>query len=144
MQKNRRTSAILALAVAFTLVAPIAAALPDPGMEIDLERTALVITDPLNDFLSPDGVAWGVVGESVTENKTVEHLEQLFKSAKKNGLPVFVSPHYYYPTDHGWQFEGALEALMHHIDMFDRTGPLTMEGFKDSGPDWLAKYKPYI
>ena len=41
-------------------------ALPDPGMTVDTERTALVITDPQNDFLSPSGVAWGVVGESVT------------------------------------------------------------------------------
>ncbi len=30
--------------------------LPNPGMQIDPERTALVITDPQNDFLSPEGV----------------------------------------------------------------------------------------
>ncbi len=47
------------------------AALPDPGMEIVVGRTALVITDPQNDFLSPDGVAWGVVGKSVIANNTV-------------------------------------------------------------------------
>ena len=47
-----------------------AAQLPNPGVEIDPERTALVITDPQNDFLSPEGVTWGVVGESVTENNT--------------------------------------------------------------------------
>ena len=41
-------------------------------MQIDPERTALVITHPQNDFLSPEGVTWGVVGESVTENNTVE------------------------------------------------------------------------
>ena len=39
-------------------------ALPNPGMTIATERTALVITNPKNDFLSPDGVMWGVVGES--------------------------------------------------------------------------------
>ena len=33
---------------------------------------------------------------------------------------------------------------MHNISMFDRTGPLNVEGFKGSGPDWLARYKPYI
>jgi hypothetical protein len=38
------------------------AQLPDPGMQIDPEDTALLITDPQNDFLSPDGVTWGVVG----------------------------------------------------------------------------------
>ncbi len=127
------------------IVASIAiAGLPNPGMTIDPERTALVVTDPQNDFLSPEGVTWGVVGESVTENKTVEHLEALFKTAKKNNMPVFISPHYYYPTDHGWQFEGALEVLMHNIGMFDRKGALNLEGFDGSGADWLARYKPYI
>ena len=133
------------IAALITLIAsPIIAGLPDPGMEIDLERTALVITDPQNDFLSPKGVVWGVVGESVTENKTVEHLEELFRMAKGADIPVFVSPHYYFPTDHGWKFEGALEALMHKVGMFDRTGALSVEGFEDSGADWLARYKPYI
>jgi nicotinamidase-related amidase len=28
--------------------------------------------------------------------------------------------------------------------MFDRTGALTMEGFKGSGADWLERYKPLI
>ncbi len=118
-------------------------ALPNPGMKID-RSTALVITDPQNDFLSPDGVTWGVVGQSVQENNTVENIESLFKAAKAVGLPVFVSPHYYYPTDHSWRFEGALEKLMHDINMFDRKGPLTLEGFDGSGPDWLPLYKPYI
>jgi len=119
------------------------AALPDPGMVIDA-RTALVVTDPQNDFLSPQGVTWGVVGESVTENGTVQNIETLFKAAKGRDIPVFVSPHYYYPTDHGWRFEGALEALMHTIGMFDRKGALNLDGFEGSGADWLARYKPYI
>lgn len=108
------------------------------------KNTALVITDPQNDFLSPKGVTWGIVGKSVTENKTVEHIEALFKAAKKNGYPVFISPHYYYPTDHGWKFEGTLEKVMHDIHMFDRKGALNLEGFEGSGADWLAIYKPYI
>lgn len=119
-------------------------ALPNPGMTIDTSRTALVITDPQNDFLSPDGVTWGVVGESVSENNTVHNIESLFREAKEVGLPVFVSPHYYYPSDHGWQFEGTLEALMHNIGMFDRKGALNLEGFDGSGADWLERYKKFI
>ena len=135
------------LAITLTSLAAsssVSAALPDPGMTIDPERTAVLITDPQNDFLSPDGVAWGVVGESVTKNNTVANIGSLFKAAKANNMPVFVSPHYYYPTDHGWHFEGALEKLMHNIGMFDRKGALTTEGFEGSGADWLESYKPYI
>ena len=67
-------------------------------------------------------MAWGVVGKSVEANGTVKHIDQLFAAAKTSGMPVFVSPHFYYPHDHGWKFEGALEALMHKIGMFDRKG----------------------
>jgi nicotinamidase-related amidase len=120
------------------------APIPRPGMKLQPGRFALVITDPQVDFLHPEGVTWGVVGKSVTENGTVEHLADLFAVAKATGTPVFVSPHYYYPHDHRWKFEGALEALMHGIGMFDRPGPLSLDGFERSGADWLEQYKPYI
>ena len=119
-------------------------ALPNPGMNVDVARAALVITDPQNDFLSPDGVTWALVGESVVENNTVENIETLWKAAQESGIPVFVSPHYYYPHDHKWKFEGALEAAMHGIEMFDRTDPLSLEGFEGSGADWLERYKPLL
>ncbi len=135
---------LLALAVLATASFKAQAQLPDPGMEIEPGRTAVLITDPQNDFLSPDGVTWGVVGASVTENNTVENIGKLMKAAKASGMPLFISPHYYYPTDHGWQFEGALERLMHNIGMFDRKGALSLEGFEGSGADWLEVYKPLI
>lgn len=119
------------------------AQLPDPGFVVD-GTTAIVITDPQNDFLSPDGVTWGVVGESVTKNGTVENLETMFKLAKEYGIKVFISPHYYYKHDHTWKFEGALEKLMHNINMFERGDQLNKEGFEGSGADWLDRYKKYI
>ncbi|TDK49879.1 cysteine hydrolase [Antarcticimicrobium luteum] len=123
---------------------PAEPALPPSTMKLDLSRTALVVTDPQNDFLSPDGVTWGVVGKSVTEHGTVQNIDRLFAAAKAAGLTVAVSPHYYYPTDHGWKFEGKLEALMHNIGMFDRKGALNTSGFEGSGADWLEQYKKYI
>ena len=68
----------------------VTAGLPDPGMSITQGRTALVLTDPQNDFLSPEGVTWGVVGASVTANDTVKHIGQLFKSAKTNEIPHYL------------------------------------------------------
>jgi biuret amidohydrolase len=143
---KRRTIAMtytttLALAA---FVSPAGAQLPDPGMTVDRGNTALVITDPQNDFLSPHGATWGVVGESVTRNNTVENLETLLANAKQTSLQVFISPHYYFPTDHGWMFEGALETLMHEIGMFDRAGATDLTDFEGSGADWLDRYKEYI
>jgi len=118
--------------------------LPPSTMELNLPRTALVVTDPQIDFLSEDGVTWGLVGESVTEQNTVENIERLFKTAKKAGVTVMVSPHYYFPTDKGWKFEGALEKVMHNLGMFNRVSPYSMEGFEGSGADFMPQYKTYL
>jgi nicotinamidase-related amidase len=114
------------------------------AMNINNKDTAVLLTDVQNDFLSEKGVTWGLVGDSVKENKTVENIERLFKAAKAKGFEVFISPHYYYPTDHGWKFGGTIENVMHDIKMFDRSGALDLEGFEGSGADWLERYKPYI
>lgn len=113
-------------------------------MTFDPSTTAVVITDPQNDFLSPDGATWELVGNSVTENRTVEHLEQLLQGAKSAGYRVFVSPHYYYPTDGDWQFGGTVENLMHDIDMFARTGTLSLDGFEGSGADWVQPLDKFV
>ena len=118
--------------------------LPPSNMELNIERAALVVSDPQVDFLSPKGVTWGVVGESVQQHNTVENLRRLFEAAKQANMTVAISPHYYYPTDKGWRFEGALEKLMHHIGMFDRKSPYTMDGFGNSGADFMPEYKKYI
>ena len=113
-------------------------------MEINTADTAVLVTDPQNDFLSEQGVTWQLVGDSVTENKTIENIERIFQTAKHNGFQVFISPHYYYPTDHSWQFGGTVENMMHEIKMFDCNGALSLDGFSGSGADWLERYKTFI
>ena len=120
------------------------AAVPRPGLKLRKGHVGIVVTDPQNDFLSPQGVTWGVVGQNVTDNRTVENIGQLFSLAKELDIPLFISPHYYFPHDHKWEFEGALERLMHDIKMFDRPGSLDTSGFDGSGADWLEQYKPFI
>ena len=109
-------------------------------MDASPSNMAVVIIDPQNDFLSESGVTWQLVGDSVKENKTVEHIQELLEAAKARGYDVFISPHYYYPTDHGWQFGGAVENMMHEIGMFGREGALNLDGFEGSGADWLDQY----
>lgn len=118
--------------------------LPPSTMELEPGRVALVVVDPQVDFLHEKGVAWGVVGESVKEHDVVKHLEELMKAAKQAGIPMLISPHFYFPFDHKWKFEGALEKVMHNIGMFDRPGPLDMSNFDGSGADFMEQYKPYI
>ena len=43
---------------------PAEPALPQTDVTVELSDTALVVTDPQIDFLSPDGVTWGVVAKA--------------------------------------------------------------------------------
>jgi nicotinamidase-related amidase len=113
-------------------------------MDINKNDTAVVFIDPQNEVLSEKGLAWGVVGDSVKENKVVENMERIFKAAKQNGFEVFISPHYFFPTDYGWKFNGPLETDETENKMFARSGRLSLDGFSRSGADWLERFKAYI
>jgi nicotinamidase-related amidase len=106
--------------------------------------TAVVIIDPQNDVLSEKGLAWPLLHESLKEINTVENIERLFKTAKALGFEVFISPHYFYPVDKGWKFNGPLETDEATSGLFARKGVLNLDGLKGSGADWLERYKPYI
>jgi nicotinamidase-related amidase len=123
---------------------PTEPAFPAPAFTFDATRAALVLTDPQIDFLSPEGVSWELFGESIVANDTVAHIGQLLDAAKAAGITVAVSPHYYYPQDHAWQFGGPLERFMHQINMFHRVGALSLDGFENSGADFLPAYKQHI
>ena len=109
-------------------------------MDINKNDTAVLIIDPQNDFLSEKGVTWKLVGDSVKENNTIENIERLFKAAKKNSFG-FISPTTTTPPI-------TVEVrrtpkVMHEIQMFDRCGALSLDGFS-GGRDWLERYKPFI
>lgn len=114
--------------------------------QVDIQKadTAVVFIDPQNDVLSDKGANWAAVGASVMANGTVENMERIFKAAKLRGYHVFISPHYFYPTDSDWKFDGPLETAEFKTHSFARRGPLTLEGFANSGADWLERFKPYI
>jgi nicotinamidase-related amidase len=113
-------------------------------MDINKVDTAVVFIDPQNDVLSEKGLSWPLVGGSVKENHTIENMERIFKAAKEKGFEVFISPHYFFPTDSGWKFNGPLEADEAFGKLFARRGRLNLDGLLGSGADWLERFKPYI
>jgi nicotinamidase-related amidase len=118
-------------------------------MQFDKSDTALVVIDPQNDVLSEKGISWPLVGASIKENKTVENLDRLFAVAKANDYGVFISPHFLYPQDQGWQFGGVVEKMMLEGKEFYRSDPLSRDllrgdTFTRSGADWLERFKPFI
>ncbi|GAA5036064.1 cysteine hydrolase [Actinopolymorpha pittospori] len=113
-------------------------------MNIGKRETAVVFIDPQNEVLAETGLAWPLVHESLREINTIENMERIFEAAKANGFEVFISPHYFYPTDRGWKFNGPLEADEAESGMFARRGTLNLDGLEGSGADWLERFKPYI
>jgi nicotinamidase-related amidase len=113
-------------------------------MHCTASDTAVVIIDPQNDVLSPTGRNWDTVGPGVIENDTVAHLLDICAAAKAADYGIFISPHYFYPTDHTWDFNGPLESEEFANHSFARNGALTLDGFTGSGADWLDEFKPYI
>ena len=106
--------------------------------------TAVVFIDPQNDVLSEHGLAYAAVRESLKQNNTVDNMERIFKAAKAHDFEVFISPHYFFPTDKGWKFNGPLETDEVNGDLFGRKGVLNLDGLIGSGADWLERFKPYI
>ena len=70
-------------------------------------------------------------------------MERIFKAAKEKGYDVFISPHYFYPTDITWKMNGPLEQAEFENGSFARAGVLNLTGFTNSGADWLERFKPY-
>lgn len=113
-------------------------------MNFDPGDTAVVVIDPQIDALSPLGRNWAAVGASVTENNTVANLGELMEAAVTRGYPLLISPHYFYPSDSQWLFNGPLESDEFATGTFARAGALDLAGFPGSGADWLPELAPFI
>ncbi len=68
-------------------------------MEINKDRTALVLVDIQNDFLTEGGSITVMIEELMKRNNVNANLETLLQTAKDHDFPVFMSPHYFFPHD---------------------------------------------
>ena len=138
--------ATVAMAVLFGTVvtAGCASAGPPAGFAPDPARTAVLITDPQNDFMSDEGAAWGLVKDNVLRLHTRENIAKLIAAAKSEDVPLFVSPHFYYPQDGGWQARGPVQQTLHDIHMFEVAGPVDYSEIAGTGADFYTPLKPAI
>lgn len=69
------------------------------------QKTAIILVDPLNDFIHPDGKIYHLVKESIEATDTVRNMTKLIKGARKLGIPVYYGLHQSYQEGHydGWQ-----------------------------------------
>jgi nicotinamidase-related amidase len=56
-------------------------------------NTAIVLMDPYNDFLHPNGILYGLVSESLKEKNTIAHLQELVSVARLYKIPLYYGLH---------------------------------------------------
>lgn len=115
-----------------------------PEFAADPARTALLITDPQNDFLSEDGALWSFVAENVAATGLIDNIDALFAAAQDGDMAVFVSPHMYFPHDDHWSHRGPLQSAIHDAGALAVSSNVAFEGFEGSGADFYEPYDQYI
>jgi nicotinamidase-related amidase len=69
-------------------------------------NTALIIVDPLNEFLHPDGKLYPLLKESVVASDTVNNIVKVITAARKANVPIFYGLHQLYQDGvyDGWNY----------------------------------------
>lgn len=126
------------------LLAPVANAASENVPVLDKAHTAVLITDPQNDFLREDGKLYKLLADNLKELGTIDNIEKLMKTAKKNGVALAVDPLVYTSLDTTRINAGALHRQLLDMKVLYRTSLANPEGFEGSGADFYDRYKPYI
>ena len=70
------------------------------GSSFGPERSALLVIDPVNDFLSEGGADWDMARSTVEKHDVVGHLTQAIEGARQRGIPVLFAPMAYTAEDY--------------------------------------------
>ncbi len=115
-----------------------------PLPKFDREHTAVLITDPQNEFLSEKGKLHKLLAENLAELGTVDNIEKLMVGTKKIGMTLAVDPLVYTELDGTWKNAGALQRQLLDMKALHRAALNDPKGFEGSGADFYDRYKPYI
>lgn len=86
-------------------------------------KTALVLVDPFNDFLSEGGKLWSFTKETVEGTGMIENLKSLITAVRRSGMQIIYAPHHH--TTEGdymnWKFlapshEGSKKTMLFEKD----------------------------
>lgn len=138
--KKSLLALLFAAPLMFASVASAAGAAP----ALDKSRTAVLITDPQNEFLREDGKLYKLLADNLKELGTVDNIEKLMKTAKKSGVALAVDPLVYTALDGNWANAGALQRQLLDMKALHRASLADPKGFEGSGADFYDRYKPYI
>lgn len=93
----------------------------EAGLSFPVRRTALLVIDPVNDFLSEGGAAWDLTQTTVTKNDVVGNLKRAIDGARAHGVAVLFGPMAYTEEDYATeqlQRRSGINRLMFERKMF--------------------------
>ena len=97
-------------------------------------NTAMLIIDPYNDFLHPEGKLYGLLAESLAETDTVTHLREMVAAARKHHIPIYYGLHQQHKAGFmaGWKHATAQQlSQKDHIAFQENSwGTLIYEGLE--------------
>jgi nicotinamidase-related amidase len=73
--------------------------------QINVDRTALLLVDPYNDFLDESGKMWPMVAEVANSVGLLENMTKVLTGVRKSGVQIIVVPHHRWKPREldGWQ-----------------------------------------
>jgi len=93
----------------------------EPGISFPPKRTALLVIDPVNDFLSEGGAGWELTEKTVKMNDVIGHLKLAIEGARARGIAVLFGPMAYTAEDYAkeqLQRRSGINRLMFERKMF--------------------------
>jgi len=110
-------------------------------------HTAVILVDPYNDFLHPNGKMYSALSESLTDTNTISHINDLLTAARAHKIPVYYGLHQQYKPGffNGWKHMKALHESQMKNKVFEEGswGAQIFEGMEpklDNGDVVVSKH----
>ncbi len=90
-------------------------------LSFPLDSTALLVIDPVNDFLSEGGAAYELTKNSLKLHNMIDHLKQVIEGARAKGIPILFGPMAYTEDDYAdekLQKRSGINRMMFETKMF--------------------------
>ncbi|MBF8965525.1 cysteine hydrolase [Pontibacter sp. FD36] len=91
------------------------------SISFPLDKTALLVIDPVNDFLSEGGAAYELTKTTLTKHDMIKHLKMAIEGARAKGMPVLFGPMAYTEDDYAdekLQKKSGINRMMFETKMF--------------------------
>ena len=100
------------------------------------ENTALIIIDPYNDFLHPEGKLNALLADSLKQTDTINHLQEIVAAARAHKIPIYYGLHQQMKPGFiaGWNHATPLQKSQKQSTAFEE-GSWGAEIHQGLGPD---------